>query len=385
MKTGYVPFITAADDSRSDAELYHEAMTLAAMAEPLGFDSLWSLEHHFTGYAMTPSPIQFLSCFAGHTRTIQLGTAVIVLPWHDPVRIAEEIALLDVMCGGRTIFGFGRGAGSVEYDGFRVPMDEARARFVEIAEIIRLALTRVRFSYAGRFYRIPETSIRPRPISHPEERFYASTVSPESADLMAKMGFGMMIISQKDWESAAADCRRYRATAEASGQPVRPVIALGNVIVAEDAAEARDLAKTHLRAFAKSVDNHYRFSDGHLSGVRGYEYYTRVAKTYARIEAATKKPDEAGGSARPKPSTSMDNLHVWGTPAQALEKLRYIHQLTGASHFLGQFTIGGISFENARRSMTLFAEKVAPVLQQDPAFAPRIPDLPEERAASSAS
>ncbi len=378
MRTGYVPFLTAVGDAMTDLELYQDAMALADLVEPLGFDSLWSLEHHFTGYAMTPSPLQFLSYYAGRTRRIQLGTAVIVLPWHDPVRIAEEIALLDVMAGGRTVFGFGRGAGSVEYAGFRVPMDEARGRFVEIAEIVRLALSRPRFSYQGRFYQIPETSIRPRPISHPEERFYASTVSPESAELMAKMGFGMMIISQKDWESAALDCRRYRATAEAAGKPVRPVIALGNVILSEDPAEARDLAKTHLRAFAKSVDDHYRFSDGHLTGVKGYEYYTKVAKTYAKIsEATARKSNGEGASAPPKkPSASMDNLHVWGTPAQALEKLRYIHELTGASDFLGQFTIGGISFRNARRSMTLFAEKVAPVVQKDPAFAPRIPDLP---------
>lgn len=383
MKTGYVPFLTAVGDSKTDLELYQEAMALADMVVPLGFDSLWSLEHHFTGYAMTPSPVQFLTYYAGRTRRIQLGTAVIVLPWHDPVRIAEEIALLDVMAGGRTVFGFGRGAGSVEYDGFRVPMDEARGRFVEIAEIVRLALSRQRFAYDGKFYKIPETSIRPRPISHPEERFYASTVSPESAELMAKMGFGMMIISQKDWESAALDCRRYRATAEAAGQPVRPVIALGNVILSEDATEARDLAKTHLRAFAKSVDDHYRFSDGHLTGVKGYEYYTKVAKTYAKIsEATAKKTNGEAAVANKKPSASMDNLHVWGTPAQALEKLRYIHQLTGASDFLGQFTIGGISLENAKRSMTLFAEQVAPVLQKDPAFAPRIPDLPEQRASA---
>jgi len=202
--------------------------------------------------------------------------------------------------------------------------------------------------------------------------------------LSPKMGFGMMIISQKDWESAALDCRRYRATAEASGQPVRPVIALGNVILSEDAAEARDLAKTHLRAFAKSVDDHYRFSDGHLTGVKGYEYYTKVAKTYAKISETTAKKanGDTAAAARKQPSASMDNLHVWGTPAQALEKLRYIHELTGASDFLGQFTIGGISFENAKPSMTLFAEKVAPVVQKDPAFAPRMPDLPREQASA---
>ena len=120
MKVGYVPVVTAVDDSKSDLQLYQEGMALADMAEPLGFESLWSLEHHFTGYSMIPNPVQFLTYYAARTRNIKLGTAVIVLPWHDPVRIAEEIALLDVMSGGRTMFGFGRGAGSVEYDGLRV-------------------------------------------------------------------------------------------------------------------------------------------------------------------------------------------------------------------------------------------------------------------------
>ena len=383
MKTGYVPFVSAVDNSKPDLQLYQEAIALADMAEPLGFDSLWSLEHHFTGYAMIPSPTQFLTYFAANTKRIQLGTSVIVLPWHDPIRVAEGIALLDVMSGGRTIFGFGRGAGTVEYDGFRIAMGEARDRFREVAEIVRLALSQERFSYDGQYYKIPTTTIRPRPISHPEERFYASTVSPESADLMAKMGFGMMIISQKDWESAALDCQRYRATAEAAGQPVRPVIALGNVIIAEDPTEARELSKVHLRAFAKDVDNHYRFSDGHLTNVKGYEYYGKVAKTYAKIEASTAKKEN--GEVKPdsakKKSSSMDNLHVNGTPAQALEKIRYIHELTGASHFLGQFSVGGISFENCKRSMQLFAEKVAPVIQKDPAFAPRIPELPARASA----
>ena len=101
-------------EGRSDASVLGEHLALGDLAEPLGFDSLFALEHHFTGYAMTPSPTQLLSYFAGRTRRITLGTAVIVLPWHDPVRVAEEIAFLDVLTGGRCLFGFGRGAASVE-------------------------------------------------------------------------------------------------------------------------------------------------------------------------------------------------------------------------------------------------------------------------------
>src|SRR5436853_1460250 len=152
---------------RSDAAVVGEHMALGDLAEPLGFDSLFALEHHFTGYAMSPAPTQLLAYYAGRTQRIHLGTAVIVLPWHDPVRVAEQIALLDIMCGGRCLFGFGRGAATVEYEGFRIPMVEARPRFVEAAQIIVKALSQDSFEWQGEFYQIPRTSIRPGPISHP--------------------------------------------------------------------------------------------------------------------------------------------------------------------------------------------------------------------------
>jgi alkanesulfonate monooxygenase SsuD/methylene tetrahydromethanopterin reductase-like flavin-dependent oxidoreductase (luciferase family) len=103
------------------------------------------------------------SYFAGRTRRISLGTSVIVLPWHDPVRVAEQIALLDIMCGGRCLFGFGRGAASTEYEGFRVPMGKARPRFAEAAEIVVKALSQESFEHDGAFFKIPRMSIRPRP------------------------------------------------------------------------------------------------------------------------------------------------------------------------------------------------------------------------------
>jgi alkanesulfonate monooxygenase SsuD/methylene tetrahydromethanopterin reductase-like flavin-dependent oxidoreductase (luciferase family) len=189
----------------SDAALVTEHLALGDLVEPLGFDSLFALEHHFTGYAMTPSPVQLLTYYAGRTKRITLGTSVIVLPWHDPIRVAEEIALLDILSGGRTIIGFGRGAASVEYQGFRIPQDEARARFVECAQIVQMALSQDSFEWNGQYYQIPRTSIRPRAMSHPERRFYASSVSPESSEIMAKLGFGMLLIMQNEWAKCAAD------------------------------------------------------------------------------------------------------------------------------------------------------------------------------------
>ena len=135
---------------RPDVAVVSDHLAMGDLAEPLGFNSLFALEHHFTGYAMSPAPLQLLAYFAGRTKRITFGTSVIVLPWHDPIRVAEEIALLDILCGGRCLFGFGRGAASVEYAGFRIPMGEARPRFAEAAQLIRKALARARIRVAGR-------------------------------------------------------------------------------------------------------------------------------------------------------------------------------------------------------------------------------------------
>jgi alkanesulfonate monooxygenase SsuD/methylene tetrahydromethanopterin reductase-like flavin-dependent oxidoreductase (luciferase family) len=331
------------------------------MSEVLGFDSVWALDHHFTGYVMSPDPTQLLSYVAGRTKRVQLGTAVIVLPWHDPVEIAEKIALLDVVSGGRTIFGFGRGAATVEYNGFRVNMEEARDRFVESAIIIRKGLTQKSFSFDGKYYKIPEIQIRPRPISHPEDRFYASSVSPESAEIMAKLGLGVLIIAQRSWEDTAADYTRYRETAIANNITPRPPIGLLNILVSEDAREAAELGNTHLEAMWDSIDTHYHFSDGHLRGVKGYEFYAKLEKTYSKLQADTE--------AKAKAIEFFRSLHAAGTPEQVLEKLRYIHQTVPLEHVIGTFAFGGLPYPKLERSYKLFAEKVLPVLKNDPAFA----------------
>src|SRR5205823_8233888 len=120
----------------SDREVYSNELRLADLAEPLGFQSIWGVEHHFTDYTMCPDVLQFLTYMAGRTTTAQLGSMVVVLPWHDPVRVIEQVSMLDILSGGRFVFGIGRGLGRVEFGGFRVPMEESRERFIEAAEII---------------------------------------------------------------------------------------------------------------------------------------------------------------------------------------------------------------------------------------------------------
>jgi alkanesulfonate monooxygenase SsuD/methylene tetrahydromethanopterin reductase-like flavin-dependent oxidoreductase (luciferase family) len=347
-------------EGRSDASVLHEHMALGDLAEPLGFDSLWALEHHFTGYAMSPAPTQLLAYYAGRTKRITLGTAVSVLPWHDPVRVAEQIALLDIMCGGRCLFGFGRGAASVEYAGFRIPMEEARPRFVEAAKIVVKALTDEVFEWDGEFFKIPRTSIRPRPISHPERRFYASSVSPESAEIMAKLGFGVLVVMQNEWPKAAEDIQRYREIAAGVGHTPRPPIILTNISVAESREEAQERAVKYLSRKWDSIDTHYHFSDGHLANVKGYEFYGGMAKTYSKMK------DEGF---RKKATEFYVKIQIVGTPDDCLQQVAELHRLTGVDHLVTEFAFGGMPHEQAELNMRLFADRVMPVLQRDRAFA----------------
>ncbi len=372
MKVGTALSILA-QPGRPDVALYNEHMILGDLAEPLGFDSLFALEHHFTGYSMSPAPLQLLSYYAGRTRRVTLGTCVIVLPWHDPIRVAEQIALLDIISGGRTLMGFGRGAASVEYEGFRIPMEEARPRFVESAQLIIKALENETFDWQGEFYRIPTMSIRPRPISHPERRFYASSVSPESSEIMAKLGFGMMVVMQNEWAKAAEDIHRYREITRSVGHTPRPPIILTNVACAETRQEARDWAVQYLGEKWDSIDNHYHFSDGHLGAVKGYESYGKLAKTYTKM----KDP-----SFRDKATEFYVSIQIAGNPDDCIQQIAELRRLTGMDHLVTEFSFGSMPHHLAERNMRLFAEKVMPVLQKDKVFQGEIDPFVEASTAS---
>src|SRR6202162_4724775 len=346
---------------RSDASVVGEHLAMGDLAEPLGFDSLFALEHHFTGYAMSPAPTQLLAYYAGRTKRIGFGTAVIVLPWHDPVRVAEQIALLDILCGGRCLFGFGRGAASVEYEGFRIPMEEARPRFVEAAQIVVKALSNDSFEHQGEFFQIPCTAIRPRPISHPERRFHASAVSPDSAEIMAKLGFGLLMVMQNEWTKASADIQRYREIATAAGHQPRPPIILTNACCAESRDEAHEQAVKYLGQKWQSIDDHYHFSDGHLATVKGYETYGKMARTYAKINESAES--------RQKATDFYVSIQIVGTPNDCLDKIAELQRLTGMDHLVTEYSFGAMPHEEAECNMRLFAARVLPVLQRDPAFA----------------
>src|SRR5881296_2714161 len=146
-------------DRRPDHGVYANELRLTDLAELLGFDPVWGVEHHFTDYTMCPDVLQFLTWVAGRTERVSIGSMVVVLPWHDPLRVAEQVSMLDHMSQGRFIFGIGRGLGRVEFNGFRAPMEESRGRFVESAEMILRGLEDGYCVYDGEFVKQPRTPI----------------------------------------------------------------------------------------------------------------------------------------------------------------------------------------------------------------------------------
>jgi alkanesulfonate monooxygenase SsuD/methylene tetrahydromethanopterin reductase-like flavin-dependent oxidoreductase (luciferase family) len=337
---------------QADHHLYWEECKLAELAEPLGFDSLWAVEHHFDNYAMIPDVVQFLTYLAGRTTRIQLGTAVIVLPWHDPVRVAEQIAMLDILSEGRVLLGFGRGAARVEYEGFRIAMDESRERFVEAAEVVVKALKNERFSHQGKYFQIPEMSIRPQPYSDFTGRMYGAAVSPESAEIMAKLGFGVLIIPQRDWDTTAAELERYNAIYRSFGKEPIPPVNLAWVYVDETEEKAMAGARRYMGAYWQSADLHYELSKGAHKNVKGYEFYHQMGQA----------AKEAGADAV---TENFVSFQVAGTPQTCLDKIAFIKSKVNMNHFAAVFKYGGMPIEVAEENMRRFAATVMPALQRD--------------------
>jgi alkanesulfonate monooxygenase SsuD/methylene tetrahydromethanopterin reductase-like flavin-dependent oxidoreductase (luciferase family) len=340
-------------DERPDHEVYRNELRLVDLAEPLGFDSVWGVEHHFTDYTMCPDVLQFLTWVAGRTRHVQLGSMVVVLPWHDPLRVAEQVAMLDHMSEGRLIFGIGRGLGKVEFEGFRVSMEESRARFVESAEMILRGLEDGWCEYDGTYVKQPRKALRPQPARTFRGRTYAAAVSPESAEIMARLGVGILIIPQKPWEVVAAELESYRTQyRQVNGAEPLPTVCAGWTFCDPDPGRAREMAVRWIGGYWNTVLRHYELTGDHLARTKGYEYYGRMSEI-AR---------ERGGA--DALTEFFLNLQVWGTPEQCYQKVLDIRSRVGCDTFVGCFSYAGMPWDEAERNVRLFAREVLPELKK---------------------
>ncbi len=351
MHVGYTSMFQNPFNALADHEVYREELRLCDLAVQLDFESLWTVEHHFDDYTMCPDVVQFLSYMAGRHSDVLLGSGVIVLPWHDPLRVAEQVALLDHLCDGRMILGLGRGLARIEYEGFRVDMNTSRKRFVDYVRLVLESLDKGYMEYDNEFGTQPRREIRPRPRHPFRGRTYAAAVSPESMPLMAELGIGVLIVPQKPWPVVVDDLAEYkRVYREVNGSDAPPPFCGGSLVVDESADRAEDLARKWIGENYSTVLRHYEFEAAPHKGVKGYEFYTGIAKHLEK---------------RGKQGAIDDfvNLMPWGTPAQVLEKFETIYNAVETNAVMPSFSFGGMPFEVAESSMRLFAAKCLPELK----------------------
>ena len=353
MHVGMAVVFQGEGEGRTDRNVYRNELRFADLAEPLGFESIWGVEHHFTDYTMCPDVLQFLTYCAGRTHRVQLGSMVVVLPWHDPLRVAEQVVMLDHMSDGRFIFGIGRGLGRVEFEGFGVEQEESRDRFVESAQMILQGLERGYCEFDGKYVKQKRRDIRPRPFKSFRGRTYAAAVSPESSEIMARLGIGILIIPQKPWEQVAQELNAYRTIHhQVNGTDAPPPICAGWTFCDENPDRAYELAQRYIGGYWKTVVKHYELIGDHLTKMKGYESYREMqlkASAPGGIDAMTE---------------FFVNLQVWGTPEQCYEKILDVQRRTGAEAFTAVFSYAGMPYDIAEANMRLFSTEVMPELKK---------------------
>lgn len=341
-------------------------IALGDLAEPLGFDGIWAPEHQGTPYGMTPNPIQTLTYFAGRTERVNFGTMVAVAPWWHPIRLAHQIAYLDIVSKGRyTTIGLGRGVAKSEFDAVGVPREESRQRFLETLDILKLAFTQERFAYEGEIFKIPEMSLRPAPFSKDlHQRIFGSSSTPDSLEILARRGMVPLFVGNKPIEDAGKEVLKVNSfRAEAGFAPCQPK----NVMFMYCTAKAEDALRADPWIIQANVDVnlHYGFADAsNFKGVKGYEAYAAREATATAVLASAVSGKDAAKESKPKtPGYHPSNLLI-GTPDEIIKRIHAAQEACSFSELTIVPQFGDMPYEEAMRSTRLFAQEVLPAVHK---------------------
>lgn len=328
------------DTDLPQGEYLRRLVDFLASAEDLGYDGLWANEHHFHPYGgMIPSPAVLLSALAQRTRRVRLGTSVVVLPLHNPIEIAEQFAMIDLMSNGRLEFGVGRGFVPFDYQMLGISMEEGQERTREGLEVILAAWSGGPFSYHGKHFRYDNVEVWPQPQQRPHPRVWiACTGTPDSFTWTGEMGYHLLTVSS-----------------------LRPMRELGKLVELYRAGWG---ARGHEPGGFK-YNTHFQIVVDEDRG-RARRMASDAIKRYFGLHGEALKLSPLSAS-RPDPLTGF-SIEKWidegrilaGTPDDVVATLRWAVDELGITGIDGTYLFGGISFEAAERSLRLFAEEVMP-------------------------
>lgn len=266
-------------DNCPDDVVWDEEIRLARLAADSGFDVLWSAEHHFNDYSFVPDNLQLMAHLAGVCPGMSFGTAAVILPWRNPLRVAENAAVLDMLCRGRLRLGLGRGLARREFAAFSLNMDESRGRFDEAAPIIVNALKTGFIEGDGTYYKQPRIEIRPRPKYSFDGRIYAVASSEDSIDSAAKLGVHIVMFADRPWELRLPAIEKGRELHRKYHGTAPPRLMLTEFCVCgTDLANTEEEACKYQGKFVESNFYHYEFLGEHFKTVKGYDAYQQKAE-----------------------------------------------------------------------------------------------------------
>jgi alkanesulfonate monooxygenase SsuD/methylene tetrahydromethanopterin reductase-like flavin-dependent oxidoreductase (luciferase family) len=245
MKFGVLQFFSWKNRRQTPTDVYTTSLERIVKMDRVGYDAVWLAEHHFNDYSICPSIHMIGAWVAAQTQTLRIGTGVSLAAFYHPLRLAEEVALLDVISGGRVNWGAGRGFDKKEFKTFGVPFDESRARFRESVDIVLKAWTEDRLTYRGDYHTYEDVEVLPKPAQTPHPPVWLAATSPDSIENAAKDGFSILMdphtthaeISEK-FKFYQDTLRKHGHTPEGRDTPVARLLAVANT---ED--EATEIAR----------------------------------------------------------------------------------------------------------------------------------------------
>ncbi|MDO8434271.1 MAG: LLM class flavin-dependent oxidoreductase [Candidatus Binatus sp.] len=348
MRFGLFTLFDFFPERQNEADYYRRTLELISQADASGIDSVWVGEEHFYSFGICPRPAVFLSAVAQRTRRIRLGTAVSLLPFDNPVRTAEDFAMLDIVSGGRVDFGVGRGLIPAHFAGFAVEPAESRARMNEALEVIAKAWTQQRFSHEGRFYRYPELSLSPKPLQRPHPPIWVGVTSPESFEHAGVTGQNVMIVPflSGPFPRVKERVQRYRTLLREHGH---------------DSTQVKSMF-----VFFLFVDPEYQTALSEAREVSGR--YIKLVRNYLAAPKdaphAVKEQFNLALQYIDRVTDEIEERAIVGTPADCRRRIEELRREFGIEHLAFYLHAGARDMDRAGRALELFSREVAPYFRE---------------------
>ena len=352
-------------EGRAESEIIREQIDLIQAAEGMGFTTVWGAEHHFSEYGFLASNAMTLAAVAEKTKTIRLGTAIVVLPFNHPIRVAEEYAFLDNLSGGRLDFGVGRGYQPTEFKAFGIDQSESRGMFREALEIVLQAWTQERVTYKGKFYQFEDVPVRPKPMQKPTPPLWMAVLSPQSFALAGRLGANLQYApvftpNMAQYSQQVVDY--YDALVKYGHDPAtKKTSALRMIYLSDSKEQSRKDFEGPLLWYYRKIAQLVAPPPGQ-DAVKSYETYTGTRDLAAK---ATFDDLVDGGAV------------ICGTPDDCNEDLEKFVGAYKFNHLMVWTRLGGLAPDKVQKSMQLMQDHVIPVWKdKTPDVGIEKPDLP---------